>query len=567
MPVKITAPHDYQSVAIEESFVKWREGYKVVCLVAPTGAGKTIIKAFTAKRFLEENPGKMVVIFAHRDVLLSQISLAAAQVGLPHSMICARKTETMIGNSHMEELGESYLHDNARVIIASVPTWIKRDTKELSKMVGLWCMDEFHHTLADNMWGKAVGTLKNAVGLGVTATPLRSDGLGLGSHAQGVADTIVKTPGMGQLMAMKRLSTYKVFTPPDKVDVTGINITSSGDYNQQKLAKATDKKDITGDAVEHYLKLATGKQGIIFAASVIHAEHVAQQFRESGVNAVALSSKTNDSVRERKIREFRHGKIQILVNYQLFDEGFDVPAVEVVIMLRKTKSYGLFKQMFGRCLRVLKGKPYGILIDHVGNVAEHVEPGKHLHDDPEWTLDSAKKKSSTVVKDILSRVCSQCFHYYTPLSNSIKHYVCPSCGHVENDEDRNQTQREIQVADGVLVEYDTGYFDEIIKEINKIDTPVETFKNKVANMPNVVKFSAIKKHEKRQKAQIILREWIVNWCNETGMQQGLNIKTTQDEFNRIFSVNIFKAQTLGATSADELTEKIKYDLLERRLFV
>ena len=566
MPPKITAPHDYQAKVIKEAFEHWQQGFKNICLVAPTGAGKTVVKAFTAKRFLQENPDKMVVIFAHRDVLLNQISCAAASVGLPHRMICARKTEVSIGNTHMEEFGESYLTDNAKLIIASVPTWIKRDTVDLAKYIGLWCMDEFHHTLVDNMWGNAVTGLTHAVGLGVTATPIRTDGKGLGRNACGVADVIIKTPNMGELIQMKRLSPYKVYTPPDRVDTTGVNITAGGDYNREKLAKATDKKDITGDAVDHYLRLANHKQGIIFAASVKHAEHVAQQFRESGVNAIALSSSTNDTVRERKIREFRQGKIELLVNYQLFDEGFDVPAVEVVIMLRKTKSYGLFKQMFGRCLRVLKGKPYGILIDHVGNVSEHVDAGSHLHDDPEWTLNSTKKKSSGTGIDILARVCSKCFHYYTPLSTNIKSFVCPECGHAESDIERNNTQKEIQVSDGVLVEFDTGFFDEIMKEIKKVDKSPDDVFRQMQNAPRVVAHSAVNKHKARQDSQFILREWIISWCNETGEVQGLDIPTTQNEFARIFLVNIFKAQTLGARLADELTEKIQYDLLERRLF-
>lgn len=472
----------------------------------------------------------------------------------------------MIGDAHMEELGSSYLHDKARVIIASVPTWIKRDISELAPLVGMWAMDEFHHTLAENMWGIAISKLTNAVGLGVTATPLRADLKGLGRNASGVADCIVKTPGMGELIRRGRLSPYKVYTPPDKVDVSGINITSGGDYNQQKLAEATDRPDITGDAVKHYLKLAKGQQGIVFAASVNHAEHVAQEFKNSGVNAVALSSKTKPNIRQAKIREFRNGKIDLLVNYDLFGEGFDVPAVAVVIMLRKTLSYGLFKQMFGRCLRVLAGKEYGILIDHVGNVAEHIIPGKHLHEDPEWSLDDIKRKPKNIMKDILTRVCPNCFHFYVPLTSSIKSHICPACGHNESEQERITTQRKIQADDGILVEFDTGYFDEIMREIAKVDMPVETFKNRMKNAPHVVRASAVKNHEARQEAQIILREWIVHWCNETGLHQGLDVLTTQYEFDRIFSTNIFKAQAMSATAAIELTDKIKMDLLERRLF-
>ena len=563
MPI-INNPHDYQANVINEAFDQWDNGFQNICLVAPTGAGKTIIKGFAVKYWLERNPGKFAVIFAHRDVLLTQISLAAARIGLPHQMVCAKATERVIGDIHMEELGESFLHDKANIIIASVPTWIKRDTSSIEKYIGLWCMDECHHQLVDNMWGKSVLGLSHAIGLGVTATPIRADKKGLGRHADGLFDTIITTPGMGELIEMGRLSPYKVYTIPSRVDLTGVNVTSSGDYNQQKLAKATDKASITGDAVDHYLRLADGKQGIIFAASVAHSEHVAQQFRAAGINAVALSSNTNITERQHKVNEFRNGKIKILVNYDLFGEGFDVPAVEVVIMLRKTLSYGLFKQMFGRCLRVLDGKICGILIDHVGNVQEHCIPGKHLHDDPEWTLDRGRKKSGGGEGGIITRICPKCFNFYAPASKSIKSYICPACGHAESDQERIEAQKEVQVRDGVLVEYDTGYLTKILAERDKVDKPVEQVRfglQKGKAHPAIVN-AATNRHKARQEAQNKLRSWIGQWCIESNHRLKMDVQTIQGEFNRRFNVDIFKAQTLGAKDSEELMTKIQLDIIE-----
>ena len=573
---KIIKPHDYQDDVINNVFKTWSPDLLNICLVAPTGAGKTVIMAFTAKRYIQSNPNKFVLVFAHRDVLLSQISLAFGSIGLPHRMICSRATELMISNSHLEEFGESYLSDKSKIIIVSVPTWIKRDSSSLIPLVGLWMQDEFHHCLRDNMWGKSIekfGIPTNdepdlipAIGLGVTATPLRADGRGLGRHADGLADTIIKTPGMGELIQMGRLSNYKVYAPPATIDLTGVNITASGDYNQQKLAKATDKKSITGKAVEHYLMLGRGKQGIVFAASIKHSDHVAADFRDAGITAVSLSSKTNAAVRQAEIRKFRQGRTQLLINYDLFGEGFDVPAVEIVIMLRKTLSYSLFKQMFGRCLRVLDGKLFGILLDHVGNVAEHILPGKHLHEDPEWTLDRQTKKSSSKKGDILMRICPQCFYYYAPPTNNIKSFVCPDCGHSESDNERNATQKEIQIKDGVLVEFDTGFFKEVMEKIAKVDTPVDVFKRKMRNAPPVVIHSATNKHIARQEAQKTLREWIIHWCNEVGLHKGLDVSVTQSEFNRCFGTDVFTAQAMGATAANDLTDKIKLHLIEYRLF-
>lgn len=564
---QINQGHDYQEIAIQETFDEWfTSGYRNVLLVAPTGAGKTIIKALVAKYFLQQhNPNAIIIIFAHRDVLLSQISLAAAKVGLPHKMLCSKKTERQIGNEHMEELGQSYLTDNSTVIIASVPTWQKRDMSFLNDKVSLWLMDESHHCLKENMWGKAVIPLNNALGLGVTATPKRSDGKGLGSHNDGVFETIVKTPGMGELIQRGRLSPYKVYTIPNDLDVSDVNITSSGDYNQRKLDKATRKSHITGDAIEHYTRLAPGKQAIIFAASVGHSDEVASQFRAAGYTAESISSYTDDAERHNKIMKFRAGKIQILVNYDLFGEGFDVPAVEVVILLRKTMSYGLFKQMFGRVLRVFNGKPYGILIDHVGNVREHQIPGKHLHEDPEWTLDRPDKRKRASGEDdgVDPRVCPECFHYYTPKSKGIHSFICPSCGHAESSKERIATQKEIQVKEGLLVEFDTGFLKEVYNKIDKVDIPVELFKKINSKLPTVAFHSAVNNHQLRQESQNQLRPMIGQWCDQVAKRMGLDIGTTQTEFQRVFGVDVYTAQTLSARESSELRIKIRDDLINK----
>ena len=555
---------DYQEEVIAETFRQWQHNQNV-CLVAPTGAGKTVIKSLVAKYFLQDQRNQgYVIAFAHRDVLLSQISLTMAKCGLPHKMLCSRATEREIGNLHMEELGESMLWDRSKIIVASVPTWIKRDTLPLSRQTGLWLMDEFHHTLRDNMWGKALEHMHGARGLGVTATPIRADGKGLGRHAHGIADVLIQTPGMGELIERGNLSPYKVYTVPNDLDVSNINITSSGDYSQIKLAEATKRSHITGDAVDHYRRLAHGKQGIIFAASVDHAEFTAHTFRQAGYNAVALSSKTPILERQHKVNDFKRGRIQLLVNYDLFGEGFDVPAVEVVSMLRKTMSYGLFKQMFGRCLRVLDGKQYGILIDHVGNVREHCLLGKHLHDDPQWTLDDVKKrKTKNSEEDIHTRVCPKCFAFYIPQGKTIAAYKCPECGHQETLPERNAAAAEIQCNEGSLVEYDTGFFKKWEQEKKRVDMSVGQMTNYMSNAPAYVAKPTVEKHAARLTAQKYLRPEIMRWCVFVANNKGLDVYTTQNEFNRVFGVNVYDAQLLGAGKAYDLLDKIKLDILDR----
>ena len=221
-------------------------------------------------------------------------------------------------------------------------------------------------------------------------------------------------------------------------------------------------------------------------------------------------------------------------------------------------SYGLFMQQFGRMLRPADGKDYGILLDHVGNVAEHCIYGAP-HDSPEWSLEppSKKKKKPTDASDSPSRTCPECFGFYQPKTNTPSGYVCPYCGHAENDEEINAAMREIQVREGTLVEYDNSYMNGILKEIAKTDRPVERLKQELYGAPDVVKYSAAKNHLAKQEAQRQLRVWIGSWCENIAVQKALDVETTQGEFARVFGFDVWKAQTLPERQALELLDKIK----------
>ena len=551
-------PRPYQSKVISETKMEWLKGNENVLAVAATGAGKTVIKAFMAKSFSDKN--QLVVIFAHRDILLSQISMTLCKVGLPHKFICSKPTEREIGNLHVTEFGHSFISEHANIIVASVLTWVNRDTTILDTLVKCWMADECHHFTAGSAYDMCTKPFINAKGLGVTATPLRADLKGLGRNASGVFDTIVLAPTMDDLIEMGNLSPYRIYTVPNNLDLSGVNVTKGGDYNQKKLAAASDKVDIIGDAVDHYKRLAHGKQAITFCVNIEHAKHVAQQFNDAGINSAALSSKTPLAMRQRKLGEFKRGLITNLINVDLFSEGFDVPACTVVIMLRKTMSYGLFKQQFGRMLRVFDGKEYGILLDHVGNVQEHCVYGSPSSD-PEWSLEPPKKKKKTTQdeKALNTRTCPSCFAFYLPKTNTPKDFICPYCKHVETEEELNAAVREIQVREGTLVEYDNSYLNGLLKERDKIDVPVDNIRQQHHNWnsPDVVKFSAAKNHLKTQEAQRQLRTWIQSWCENIAVQKQLDHETVQGEFARVFGKDVYQAQVLRAREATELLDKIK----------
>jgi superfamily II DNA or RNA helicase len=296
--------------------------------------------------------------------------------------------------------------------------------KDVLRAADRWIIDEAHHVLRDNKWGKAVELMPRAWGLGVTASPCRADGKGLGSHADGVMDDMVLGPTTRQLIDMGALCEYQIVCPdvdfqrPERVG-------SDGDFTRAAMAEATEKSHIVGDIVEQYLTWSAGKQAIVFVTDVQAAMRVAEKFRDFGVNAQAVSGKTDTIVRDLLVSQFRKGELTVLVNVDLFGEGFDVPACETVIMGRPTRSLSMFLQQFGRALRTSPGKRFGLVIDMVRNVwgpEGHGLPDKHHM----WSLDRRQKRA-TKVRDpeeidlIACRNCSKPYERAKP--------VCPHCGH------------------------------------------------------------------------------------------------------------------------------------------
>lgn len=534
----------------------WSEGHQNVCSVLPTGAGKTILMAEMARRELLN--GGLVVIFAHRDVLLGQISDALCLMSLPHSFITSNTTRREICDQHVEKYGKTFKDDSARIVVCSVDTFYRRDLSVLAPMVTKWFMDETHHLLDSSKWHKCISPLVNARGLGVTATPIRADKKGLGRIADGIFDAMTVGSTMHQLIERGMLSPYRVYTPPSRINLSQVKVTASGDYNQKQLAKATDRSDITGDAVTHYLKLAKNKQAIVFTVTIDHGEHVAEQFRKAGISAVNLSSKTKAKERNDKINAFKRGEIKVLVNCDLFGEGFDVPAVECVIMLRKTESYSLYKQQFGRALRMLEGKEFGILIDHVGNVEHFMyEYGlNYPHEDPPWSLDRPKKKrnKSTELDRLTTRVCPDCFARYVPSTHN-KHQ-CPYCNHVETKEEELDALKKFQAKQGTLVEMNIDFINQLLEERKKVDRSPEEVKRFMANAPAIARNSAVANHTKRLNAQTVLRDKIQRWCTVRAGMFGLDVQATQNEFEVQFGINILKAQVLSERETNELIEKM-----------
>jgi superfamily II DNA or RNA helicase len=216
-----------------------------------------------------------------------------------------------------------------------------------------------------------------------------------------------------------------------------------GDFVQSELALAVDKPSITGDAIKHYTKLCHGKRAVVFCVSVEHSKHVVAQFNAAGIVAEHVDGETDPLERDRAIARFRDGKTTVLSNVELFGEGFDLPAIESVIMLRPTVSLALYLQQIGRGLRTYQGKEVAYILDHAGNSMRHGLPD----DDREWSLkgiDQSKKGDKEKSPSV--RVCDSCFAAMRSIDKQ-----CRFCGKVFDIKYRKVDQQE-----GELTEVDVA---------------------------------------------------------------------------------------------------------------
>jgi len=533
----------YQQEAHDAIVKSWADGNRCVCACLPTGAGKTVLFS----KIIEEHNGPSVAI-AHRQELVAQISLSLARCDVIHKIIAPMNVVKQICKIHMLELGKTFYDPNARCAVAGVDTIRNRkeEQKYWSSSVTLVVGDEFHHFLTKNKWGDALTMFPNAKILGVTATPERADGKGLGSDFDGVVDDLYIGPTMRELICMGFLTDYKIYAPPcSDLDLSEVNVTASGDYSPSKLKTAVQKSHVFGDVVGHYLKIAPGKLGITFATDVESATEIAAKFNHAGVPSEVVSAKTPDLARAQILNKFKNRQILQLVNVDLFGEGFDLPAIEVCSMARPTQSYGLYVQQFGRALRLMEGKDWAIIIDHVGNVVRHGLPDMARN----WNLARRDKRRTGPADAIPLKNCVRCAGVY---HKTLK--VCPYCQH----EDTPQERSKIAHVDGDLQELTPSMLQALRGEIARVDRTVDDVRVECAAkfMPEVGIKRMEKLHRLRQEAQKELRDAIA-WWSAWQKSAGYDIPTTQRMFYHKFHVDMATAQALNTPEAKQLTDQIK----------
>jgi superfamily II DNA or RNA helicase len=369
-----------------------------------------------------EGPDRLFLLgdftVTHNTVMTANMLGTAAERGTP-SLFCVHRRELLSQSTNTFNFGgiphgiiaPGFAPDSIHPIqIGSIQTLSRR--RDRLRRPKLIVIDEAHH-LAAKTWEALIEAFPDAWLIGLTATPERTDGKGLGKYFQ----RIIQGPSVRWLIDNNYLSPYTLYAPgaPDLRKAH----TRMGDYVQAELAAEMDKPTVTGDMIRHYQKHAAGKRAILRAVSVEHSKHIAAQFCAAGIVAVHVDGDTPTNERESAMENFRAGHIKVLTNVDLFSEGVDVPTVECVIDGRPTQSLTLWLQFCGRALRYIPGKT-AIILDHAGNVQRHGLPDEERV----WSLEGREgRQKKSAASEVKIKLCPGCYAAQPPGGT-----VCRFCG-------------------------------------------------------------------------------------------------------------------------------------------
>lgn len=399
--------YDYQEDLIARARASIGKNKRII-MQAPTGAGKTIIASEIISTAAERGG---VFFLVHQDELLKQTSESFWKAKIPHGLCVSGRVKTPHG-----------------VQLASIMTLKNRLTKYDAP--SLIVIDEAHRAVAST-YQTIIKNWPNAYVVGLTATPQRTDGKGLGE----VFNDIVKGPSIRYLIDQGKLCDYELYGVPQKVELDNVR-TTAGDFNKGDLERESMKPQIIGDAVAHYQKIANGIRCVVMCATIKHAEMVAKQYNEAGIPAEALHGLSDD--RTGVIKRFETGETMVVASVQLLIEGVDIPMIGCVQWLRPTKSLVIWMQGNGRGLRTHASKKKLIILDHVGNWSRHGLPDM----DRDWSLEGDKKqgRKQSDPDSLGVQVCGECFFSF---QSGVKE--CPHCGH-----EVPFKERKLEVVDGEL---------------------------------------------------------------------------------------------------------------------
>lgn len=323
----------------------------------------------------------------HRKEIIRQAAKAFRASGIDFGVISPAKDP---------ETGKKYRFEpEKRVQLASVGSIGRRIADLPSPSLVIW--DECQHTPADS-WRALRDKTLDAKHVGLTATPERLDGAGL----RDLFDDMIVGPSIDHLVADGYLSKYRYFAPSEP-DLSAARMRGS-DYRREDLDKVMNTPVLIGDAVAEYKKSVPGKRALVFAASVAASKALVERFVSEGIPAAHVDGDTPDDERDAAVADLASGEICVLSNVEVFTEGFDIPAIDAVILMRPTRSLRLLLQMIGRALRVADGKEGAMIFDHAGLYNEHGWFADNWH----WSLDGGAAKERRKALSRGPRKCPEC---------------------------------------------------------------------------------------------------------------------------------------------------------------
>jgi DNA repair protein RadD len=542
-------PRWYQQQLIDGTRRAWNEGGRNVVVVSPPRSGKTPTMVWLSEPFIAQR--QHIAVSVHREELVRQISMTYANFGYRHTLLAPSDVISSIIHRQVRELGKSFVSTRQETVtIGSVQTINSRADKltQWSSQVKLWLTDEAHHMLADNQWGKVASLFPNARGVGFTATPSRADRKSLARSQGGVFDAMVKGVTARQLIDEGYICDYRIIAPPSSINRETLRVGSTGDFTQKGLSSAREKSTITGDCVRTYLRYTPGEQAVVFAVDIAHATELTEAYREAGVTAETVSSKTPKAIRKSVMDKFERGIFNVLVNVDLFGEGLNVEGISVVQMARPTKSFPLYVQQFFRALTAADGKHLGTIIDHAGNVAYF---GKFfgLPDAYNgWKLeaDESGRRGTRDETVIPVKTCVECFMAYPGTATE-----CPFCGHKPEPDGRDRPEQ----VEGDLVELTPAMLAELRAAVSDLDARLDM--PAIPHGANQIVTKGIKNRAAAHRsAQDELRDAIALWAG-IWRERGEADRVIHKRFWFRFGTDILTAQALGARDAESLTLRIK----------
>lgn len=391
----------YQQRGLDDLRHACRNGHKRILLCAPTGSGKTVIASHLIE--LSVAKGFQCLFMAHARELIHQCCEKLTENDITHGVIMAGEQSRSDYFAPVQVVSKDTLYSRV----------IRREVMQAPE-AHLLILDECHRSVSPT-WLKLIEAYPNAIIIGLSATPCRSDGKGLGD----IYTHMVTVSSYKELIAEGALVKTRVFAPY-RPDLRGVKITA-GDYNQKQLEGVMDKRVLVGNIYETWRANASDRQTVIFATGIAHSLHIYELFNQHGVKCEHLDGTTPILERDHILRQLRLGEIQVVTNCNVLTEGWDCPPCSCAVLASPTKSILRYRQRAGRIQRPAPGKDDALIIDHSGGVYEHGYPDEDIP----WTLDRSTKIEKRVRKEkgepkII--VCRKCDFAFQSLR------FCPNCG-------------------------------------------------------------------------------------------------------------------------------------------